>query len=212
MTPEARLDEGLRALGLVLPADIQARLLDYLALMRKWNRAYSLTAVDEPGRMVTLHLLDSLAVLPVLETVLPHIGRLADIGSGAGLPGIPLASVRPQWQVALVEPNGKKAAFLRQAAIELRLGNVEVVERRAEDWRPEAGFDAVVSRALAELADFAAAAGHLCSAGGRLAAMKGQHPAEELVRLPVGVAAEQVLALKVPGLAAPRHLVIMRMS
>ncbi|HEX9180061.1 MAG TPA: 16S rRNA (guanine(527)-N(7))-methyltransferase RsmG [Burkholderiales bacterium] len=212
MTPEARLEEGLRALGLALPAEAQARLLAYLALMRKWNRAYSLTAVDEPERMVTHHLLDSFAMLPALETALPGIGRVADIGSGAGLPGIPLALARPQWRVALVEPNGKKAAFLRQAAIELGLENVAVVERRAEDWRPETGFDAVVSRALAELADFVKVARHLCAPGGRLAAMKGRHPAEELERLPADVAAERVLALQVPGLGAPRHLVIMRVS
>ena len=212
MTPEARLEEGLRVLGLALPAEARARLLAYLALMRKWNRAYSLTAVDAPEAMVTLHLLDSLAVLPALESALPGARRVADIGSGAGLPGIPLALARPEWRVTLVEPNGKKAAFLRQAVIELGLGNVEVVERRADDWRSEAGFDAVVSRALSELADFAAMAGHLCGPGGRLAAMKGQHPAEELARLPAGVLAEQVLALRVPGLGAPRHLVIMKMS
>jgi 16S rRNA (guanine527-N7)-methyltransferase len=212
LTPEARLEQGLAALGVSLPGEAQARLLAYLALMRKWNRAYSLTAVVDPQRMVTHHLLDSLALLPALEAALPGIARLADIGSGAGLPGIPLALARPAWEVALVEPNGKKAAFLRQAVIELRPGNVEVVERRAEDWRPEAGFDAVVSRALSELADFAAAAGHLCGPGGRLAAMKGQHPAAELGRLPAGVAAERVLALEVPGLDAPRHLVIMKMA
>jgi 16S rRNA (guanine527-N7)-methyltransferase len=212
VTPAARLEEGLRALGIALPGTAQERLLAYLALLRKWNRAYNLTAVDEPGAMVSRHLLDSLAVLPVLERAVPGIRRLADIGSGAGLPGIPLALARPAWEVALVEPNGKKAAFLRQAVIELGLANARVVEERAERWRPEAGFELVISRALADLAQFVAAAAHLCAPGGRLAAMKGARPGEELARLPGGTRVEEVAALAVPGLAARRHLVIMSMS
>ncbi len=212
MTPEARLEQGLGALGIALPGPAQESLLAYLALLRKWNRAYSLTAVDDPDRMVSHHLLDSLAALPALERAVPGIRRVADIGSGAGLPGIPLAVARPEWEVALVEPNGKKAAFLRQALIELKLANAQVVERRAEDWRPEAGFEVVISRALADLADFAAAAGHLCAPRGVLAAMKGVHPDDELARLPGGVRVQEVAALEVPGLDARRHLVIMRMS
>jgi 16S rRNA (guanine527-N7)-methyltransferase len=212
VNPAARLEAGLQALGLVLPQGGAARLLAYVALLAKWNRAYSLTAVNDPGQMVTHHLLDSLAALPALEQAVPAIRRVADIGSGAGLPGIPLAVARPRWEVALVEPSQKKAAFLRQAVIELALGNVEVVARRAEQWHPAARFDVVVSRALAELADFAAVAGHLCAPGGRLAAMKGVHPDAELAQLPGGVGAERTVALEVPGLAARRHLVIMKMS
>jgi len=212
VTPAARLEEGLHALGIALSAPAQEKLLAYLVLLRKWNRAYNLTAVDDPERMVSHHLLDSLAVLPVLERAVPGIRRLADIGSGAGLPGIPLAVARPEWQVVLVEPNGKKAAFLRQAAIELGLANARVVEERAERWRPESGFEVVISRALADLSDFAATAGHLCAAAGRLAAMKGVHPHDELAQLPGGVRVEDVAALEVPGLDARRHLVIMSMS
>ncbi|HSD61234.1 MAG TPA: 16S rRNA (guanine(527)-N(7))-methyltransferase RsmG [Burkholderiales bacterium] len=212
MTPAARLEEGLHALGLELSAPAQEKLLAYLALLRKWNRAYNLTAVDDPERMVSHHLLDSLAVVPVLERAASGVRRLADIGSGAGLPGIPLAVARPEWQLVLVEPNGKKAAFLRQATIELGLANAQVVEQRAERWHPEAGFEVVISRALADLSDFAAAAGHLCAPGGMLAAMKGVHPDDELAQLPVGVRVEDVAALEVPGLDARRHLVIMRVS
>ena len=135
MTPRAALDLGLAELRLTLPDTARAQLMDYVTLLAKWNRTYNLTAIRDPLVMVGHHLLDSLAVVPHLP--LPTSGRIADAGSGAGLPGIPLAIARPDWHVALAEANQKKAAFLRQAAIELRLSNVEVHEGRVEAWRPQ---------------------------------------------------------------------------
>jgi 16S rRNA (guanine527-N7)-methyltransferase len=142
MTPRAALDRGLGEMELALPAGAHAKLLEYVALIVKWNRTYNLTAIRDPLAMVTHHLLDSLSVLPHLP--LAAQARLADAGSGAGLPGIPLAIAQPGWRVALAESSQKKAAFLRQAAIELSLGNVEVHEGRVENWRPQPLFDLVI--------------------------------------------------------------------
>jgi 16S rRNA (guanine527-N7)-methyltransferase len=199
MTPQAALDRGLAELALGLPAGARERLLDYMALLVKWNRTYNLTAIRDPRAMVAHHLLDSLTVAPHLP--LRAGGRLADAGSGGGLPGIPLAIARPDWQVALAEANQKKAAFLRQAAIELRLSNVEVHEGRVETWRPQPLFDVVVSRAFAALADFIAACRHLLAPTGVLAAMTGAAPSalQNDCRL---------IALRVPQLDAQRHLVL----
>ena len=199
MTPQAALDRGLGELTLALPAGARERLLDYMALLVKWNRTYNLTAIRDPLAMVAHHLLDSLAVVPHLP--LAESGRLADAGSGGGLPGIPLAIARPDWRIALAEANQKKAAFLRQAAIELSLRNVEVHEGRVEAWRPQPLFDAVISRAFAALSDFMAACRHLVAPEGVLAAMTGAAPAAlgrdcKLIRL------------HVPLLDAQRHLVL----
>lgn len=199
MTPPAALDRGLRELSLALPAGGPERLLDYMALLVKWNRTYNLTAIRDPLAMVAHHLLDSLAVLPHLP--LAEQGRLADAGSGGGLPGIPLAIARPGWRVALAEANQKKAAFLRQASIELKLGNVEVHEGRVETWRPQPLFDAVISRAFAALEDFIAACRHLVAPGGVLAAMTGKAPAALDARY-------SLIELRVPLLDAQRHLVL----
>ena len=199
MTPPAALDRGLRELSLVLPAGGRERLLDYMALLVKWNRTYNLTAIRDPLAMVAHHLLDSLAVLPHLP--LAAQGRLADAGSGGGLPGIPLAIARPGWRVALAEANQKKAAFLRQASIELKLGNVEVHEGRVETWRPQPLFDTVISRAFAALEDFIAACRHLVAPGGVLAAMTGKAPAALDAKC-------SLIELRVPLLDAQRHLVL----
>jgi len=206
MTPHAALERGLEELGLALPAGTRDRLIAYVALLAKWNRSYNLTAIREPHAMVSHHLLDSLAVLPHLP--LPSAARLADVGSGAGVPGIPLALARPQWHVALVESNQKKAAFLRQAAIELALANVEVVEGRAEAWQPEPRFTMVISRAFAELAAFVAACRHLLAPAGVLAAMKGKKPEAELKRLPPDVRCKSIVRLRTPFVDAERHLVL----
>jgi 16S rRNA (guanine527-N7)-methyltransferase len=172
----------------------------------KWNRTYNLTAIRNPLEMVTHHLLDSLAALPHL--VAPEHGKLADAGSGGGLPGIPLAIARPKWRVTLNDASAKKAAFLRQAAIELRLANVEVYEGRLETWRPQERFALVISRAFAELADFIATCGHLVAPGGMLAAMKGAYPKMELAHVPADWRCDQVIPLKVPHVNAERHLVL----
>jgi 16S rRNA (guanine527-N7)-methyltransferase len=200
MTPAGALERGLADSGLELPAGAPERLLEYIALLAKWNRTYNLTAVRDPLAMVAHHLLDSLSVLPYLP-LKAQGARLADAGSGAGLPGIPLALARPGWHVALAESSQKKAAFLRQAAIELRLANVEVHEVRVEDWRPQPRFDLVISRAFAALADFIAACRHLVIGDGTLAAMKGTAPSQ----LGAGC---KLIRLHVPLLEAERHLVL----
>jgi 16S rRNA (guanine527-N7)-methyltransferase len=203
MTPRAALDLGLAELHLALPDAARAQLIDYVALLAKWNRTYNLTAIDDPLRMVSHHLLDSLVVLPHLP--MPGEASLADAGSGAGLPGIPLAVARPEWRVALAEASDKKCAFLRQAALELGLRNVEVHQGRVEQWRPAQRFAVVISRAFAELARFIAVCRHLVAPGGVLAAMKGAPPAD-LDR------DCQLLALRVPQVDAQRHLVLCRPS
>lgn len=199
MTPGAALDRGLEEMAIPLTPEMRDRLLEYVALLVKWNRVYSLTAIRDPLAMVAHHLLDSLVVLPHLP--MGAQSRLADAGSGAGLPGIPLAVARPQWQVVLAESNQKKAAFLRQAAIELKLPNLEVHEGRVESWRPQQLFDVVISRAFAALQEFVAACRHLVAPGGVLAAMKGVRPKDV-------APACSLIRLSVPLLDAERHLVL----
>lgn len=197
-----RLADGIAALGLALDAGQQERLLAYLALLVKWNKAYNLTAIRDPLEMVTKHLLDSLAVLPHL-----HGARVLDVGSGAGLPGIPLAIADPQREYTLLDSNGKKTRFLLQAKGELGLSNLSVVHSRLEQYRPGQLFDTVTARAFASLADMTAGAASLLAPGGALLAMKGEYPQQELDALPPGFAVREIIALTVPGLEAQRHLV-----
>lgn len=198
MNPAAALDRGLGELALDLPSGTREQLLGYVELLAKWNRTFNLTAIRDPLQMVSHHLLDSLVVIPHLP--MPPGGRLADVGSGAGVPGIPLAIARPEWQVTLNDVSQKKTAFLRQAAIELRLPNVAVHEGRVQAWRPAERFAVVISRAFAELARFIAACRHLASPGGVLVAMTGAAPAQ--------CSGGEVIALRVPLLDAQRHLVL----
>lgn len=205
MTAAATLAKGLAGLGLTLPDEASRRLLAYVDLLLKWNRTYNLTAIREPARMVSHHLIDSLAVLPQLPA-----GSLVDVGSGGGLPGIPIAIAQPQRRVTLNDSNHKKGAFMQQAAIELGLANVEVHIGRAEEWRPAVRFDGAISRAFAELADFVAACRHLVKPAGFLVAMKGLYPHEEIARLPPGTRCESVVTLTVPLVEGDRHLVLCR--
>ncbi len=198
-----RLDKGAAELGLSLGRDDRNKLLQYLALLEKWNQAYNLTAIRDRGKMVSGHLLDCLAVIPYMTGT-----RVLDVGSGAGFPGIPIAVARPDIQVALLDSNHKKAAFLRQAVAELQLRNATVVCERAEAWLAGEKFDCIISRALAEIAEFVALTGHLLAPGGVFAAMKGVYPFEEIERLPPGFRVRQVHAFAVPGLGAERHLVM----
>jgi 16S rRNA (guanine527-N7)-methyltransferase len=200
MTPAQALAHGLGELALPMPAEAQEKLLAYVGLLAKWNRVHNLTAIRDPLEMVTHHVLDSLSVVSHLP--LGTQATLADIGSGGGLPGIPLAIARPAWNVTLNDSLEKKAAFLRQAKIELGLTNVAIHEGRAEAWRPAARFQLVISRAFAELRDFLAVCAHLVDRGGWLAAMKGTRPAEP--------GACDVIRLRVPMLDAERHLVLCR--
>jgi len=231
----AQIEAGARALGLGL-APAQASLLArYCALLLHWNRTHNLTAIDEPGQVLSHHLLDSLAIIPALLMQLapsaaaassesskstpsapeatPSV-RILDVGSGGGLPGIPLAIACPHWRVDLLDKVGKKAAFLNQARLELGLENVAVLHARVEELAPALTYDLIVARAFASLADLVAGSRHLLGAQGAWAAMKGALPQAELDAL---VAAEPVLSistvkLAIPLLAAERHLVVIRPS
>lgn len=199
---ETRLREGANSQGIALaPGQVTAlgTLLDELA---EWNSRFNLTAIRDPADMVDKHLLDSLAVLPFLRGL-----RIADVGTGAGFPGLPLAIADAARRYTLVESIGKKAGFLLHVVGKLGLGHVEVVQGRAETLKPGKPFDSVVARALGSLADFVGVAGHLAGRDGRLLAMKGRRPDEELADLPRGWRALAVHPLSVPGLDAERCLV-----
>lgn len=203
MSTADQLKRGLIALGLTLDGDVQQRLLDYIALIEKWNRVYNLTAIREPEKMVSHHLLDSLAVAPHLQAK-----RLLDVGSGAGLPGIPLALAKPDTHMTLLDSNHKKAAFLHQAVLELKLENAEVCGERVESWQTQNRFDAIISRAFSDMGEFVRVTRHLLAPGGLFAAMKGLHPYEEIDKLPTGCKVLQILPLAVPGVEGARHLVL----
>ncbi len=199
-SPEARLLAGLMALKLD-PA-LAAPLLKYLGELVIWNKVYNLTSVREPVEMVTRHLLDSLVVLPQVQ------GRTVDVGSGAGLPGIPLALANPALHVTLLDSGGKKARFLRHVQRSLPLTNVEVVEARSEAFAPPARFDTVITRAFGSLREFLEQTAALGADRGRWLAMKGKLDRKELAAVPPGFRIEQEIALKVPGLDEDRHLII----
>lgn len=195
------LEAGLRTLALD-PA-LATPLLAYLALLARWNATYNLTAIRDPREMLAKHLLDSLA----MHAHLDGIASLADLGTGPGLPGIPLAIARPGLQVTLVESNGKKARFLREAVRQLKLGNAGVAESRIEAFDAPGRFDAITARALATLPLILELGGHLLKPDGRLLAMKGVLPEDEIAALPAGWRVAAVHPLRVPGLDAERHLV-----
>jgi 16S rRNA (guanine527-N7)-methyltransferase len=177
--------------------------LAFVRLLAKWNAAYNLTAVRDPEEMITRHLLDSLVLLPYVQGP-----RVLDIGTGPGLPGIPLAVARPDCSFTLLDANAKKTRFVTQAVGELGLKNVEVVQARVENYRPVEKFDTLVARAFSSIADMLNNAQHLCAPGGRFLAMKGVYPEGELAAIPPDFAVSEVVALKVPGLDAARHLAI----
>jgi 16S rRNA (guanine527-N7)-methyltransferase len=207
MSTGDQLKRGLIALGLSLDRETQQRLLDYVTLIEKWNRVYNLTAIREPEKMVSHHLLDSLAVAPHL-----HAKRLLDVGSGAGLPGIPLALAKPDMHVTLLDSNHKKAAFLNQAVMELKLKNAEMRSERVESWQTPNRFDVIISRAFSDMGEFVSVTRRLLAPGGMFAAMKGLHPYEEIEKLPPGCTVQQVLPLAVPGLDGARHLVLIALD
>jgi 16S rRNA (guanine527-N7)-methyltransferase len=203
----ATLERGLQELELDCGA-LHAPLMRYRDELAHWNAAYNLTAVRDPAEMVTRHLLDSLALLPALHDV--PITRLLDVGSGAGLPGIPLALARPEWHVTVLDSNGKKARFLRHAVRTLALAHVEVVEARAEAHAPAEPYDAIVSRAFGALGEFITATADLLAPGGHWLAMKGRLDDNERAAIPPFVSEPRVVRLPVPGLREERHLVIVR--
>jgi 16S rRNA (guanine527-N7)-methyltransferase len=209
----AVLTEGLQALGLGLSDEQVDHLLDYLALLQKWNKVYNLTAVRDPAEMVTHHLLDSLAAIgPLLRQTGGQPVKLLDVGSGGGLPGVVIAITCPQINVTCVDTVGKKAAFIQQAAASLKLPNLRGVHARVESLKAEegGGFDVVCSRAFASLVDFTTWSASALKPGAVWMAMKGKHPSEEIAALPVSVTVFHVEQLVVPGLDAERCIVWLR--
>ncbi len=207
VTPQhaEELTLGARELGVELTEAQHAQLLGYLALLIKWNKAYNLTAVRDPDEMVSRHLLDSLSVVPFIEGQ-----RQLDVGSGGGMPGIPLAILFPDMKVTCLDSNGKKTRFLTQVKLELKLDNLEVIHSRAEAFQPEVPFTGIISRAFSSLEDFTQWTRHMGNSETRWLAMKGLHPADELVGLPADFHLESAQALAVPGCQGQRHLLILR--
>ena len=204
MSPELILEKGVLQLGLSVTPEVQRKLLSYLELLKKWNRVYSLTAILQPEQMVSHHLLDSLAVVPYLWP-----GSWLDVGSGAGLPGVVMALMHPEWEFTLLDSNSKKTSFMQQVVIELGLSNVVVCCTRVESWRPEKKFNGIISRAFAQVGEFTALTQHLLTQNGGWIAMKGA-PDQELKQLPIGVVLEKVIPLQVPSLNAARCLVLLK--
>ncbi|NID04602.1 16S rRNA (guanine(527)-N(7))-methyltransferase RsmG [Luteibacter jiangsuensis] len=200
---QTQLEHGIATLGASLPDGAVERLLDYRELLERWNSAYNLTAIRDDREMVARHLLDSLAILPYV-----HGRSLADLGTGPGLPGIPLAIAEPAREVLMVDSNGKKVRFLREAIRSLKLANARALQSRVEDV--EGTFECVTARAFASLADMLGWGGHLLAPNGVWLAMKGRHPAEELDGVPEGFRVEAIHALTVPGVEGERHLVVIR--
>ena len=197
------LAAGLADLGLNVPDSAQQKLLAFRDLLLKWNKTYNLTALRDPAQAISHHLLDSLAILPQLD-----VGSLLDVGSGGGLPGIPLAIARPELQVCMVDTVQKKTTFLQQAVIELGLKNVTVNHARVEEMQGQ--YAQITSRAFAELELFVSLTRHLLAPNGRWLAMKGIRPDDELKALPADITVEAIIPLAVPGLGAERHLIILK--
>jgi len=207
VTPQhaEELTLGARELGVELTEAQHSQLLGYLSLLIKWNKAYNLTAVRDPDEMVSRHLLDSLSVVPFIEG-----DRQLDVGSGGGMPGIPLAILFPDMKVTVLDSNGKKTRFLTQVKLELKLDNLEVIHSRAEAFQPQVPFTGIISRAFSSLEDFTQWTRHMGDSKTRWLAMKGLHPADELVALPADFHLESAQALAVPGCQGQRHLLILR--
>ena len=201
MTQAALLTAGIAEMGLDVSLDAQQKLLQYLSLLNKWNKVYNLTAVRDPLEMVTLHLLDSLSVLPHIQA-----RNLLDVGSGGGLPGIVLAICLPQLKVTTIDTVQKKTIFMRQVKGELDLNNLEVVHARVENYQPSEKFEAIISRAFSEASLFVKLTQHLLADNGQWLAMKGLAPHKELKTLELK--SNKIIPLKVAGLVAERHLVI----
>ena len=211
VTPQhaEELSTGARALGIELTPVQHEQLLAYLALLIKWNKAYNLTAVRNPDEMVSRHLLDSLSVISFIEGGTEG-ERWLDVGSGGGMPGIPMAIMFPQMKVSLLDSNGKKTRFQTQVKLELKLDNLEVIHSRAETYQPDVPFNGIISRAFSSLEDFAGWTRHMGDTQTLWLAMKGLHPADELVALPTDFHLDSAQALTVPGCQGQRHLLILR--
>jgi 16S rRNA (guanine527-N7)-methyltransferase len=198
---QAQIAAGCRSLPLALSATALAQLADYVGLLAKWSKVYNLTAVRQPQQMVTRHVLDSLAVVPFLID-----GSLLDVGTGAGLPGLPIAIARPDLAVTLLDANAKKLRFVRQAVAELGFANVEVVQARMQEYQPGRAFDMVISRAVSSLEELYRQSRHLLAPRGRMLFMKGALPEEEMAAFAPGRETLHIERLDIPGLDAERHL------
>lgn len=210
MTLNLQLSKGMKALEIESCSDSEKtkdKLLKYLDLLQKWNKIHNLTAIRDPETMLTHHIIDSLSILP-------HISgsRIADIGTGAGLPGIPIAIIKSNWHVTLVESNKKKTAFLQQAKIELELNNIEIVSDRVEQYLTNAEYSTIVSRALSNLPNFIKLTSHLGNNKTKYVAMKANQIETEIEKIPSGYTVKEIIPLKVPGLNAERHLVIVQQT
>ena len=205
MSQAKELTLGIAQLGLSVAPEAQQKLLQYLELLYKWNRVYNLTAIRQPEQMVSGHLLDSLAVVPHMWP-----GHWLDVGCGAGLPGLVLAMVCPQWTFTLIDSNSKKTSFVQQAKMELELNNVSVHCGRVESWQAGAKFDGIISRAFTDTAGFVGLTRHLLAQGGGWIAMKASPKAAELEQLPHDVSVIRVVPLEVPGVVAARCLIMLK--
>ena len=202
---DSALREGIAAQGLQVEDPQRAAMLQYIGLLQRWNKAYNLTSIKDPMQMLSYHLLDSLSIGPHLQ------GRsFIDVGTGAGLPGIPLAVTHPDKSFSLLDSNGKKIRFLFQIKTALKLSNVKEMQGRVEEYKPEQLYDGVISRAFASLTDMIEGSEHLLAAGGYFYAMKGRYPDKELSELPKGYKVEQAIELNVPTLDQQRHLIIIK--
>ncbi|WP_267225650.1 16S rRNA (guanine(527)-N(7))-methyltransferase RsmG [Dyella silvae] len=199
---QIRLERGIASLGVQLPDGAVERLLDYQALLARWNATYNLTAIRDPADMISRHLVDSLAILPYVQG-----SSLADLGTGPGLPGIPLAIAAPERQILLVDSNGKKVRFLREAIRSLKLENVRAVQSRVEEV--EGQYDCITARAFASLRDMLDWGGHLLTKDGTWLAMKGKHPDDELADMPPGFEVRAIHTLEVPDVGGERHLIVL---
>ncbi|RKQ41660.1 16S rRNA (guanine(527)-N(7))-methyltransferase RsmG [Enterobacter sp. R1(2018)] len=200
-----KLNRLLENAGIALPENQKQQLVGYVELLHKWNKAYNLTSVRDPDEMLVRHILDSIVVEPHLQGT-----RFIDVGTGPGLPGIPLAIVRPDAHFTLLDSLGKRVRFLRQVQHELRLDNITPVQSRVEDFPAEPRFDGVISRAFASLTDMVNWCHHLPAEQGRFYALKGLRPDDEITALPAAFSVEEIIRLQVPALDGERHLVIIK--
>jgi 16S rRNA (guanine527-N7)-methyltransferase len=201
------LKQALHENQLTLPDNVQQQLIQFTQLMQTWNRVFNLTNITEPRGMVYLHLIDSLVIAPFLKGT-----HFLDVGTGAGLPGLPLAIAHPQQQWTLLDKNSKKTRFLTQVVAELGLKNVQVIHSRIEDFHPAQCFDSILSRAFSSIQTFAENTGHLLCQNGLLIAMKGKYPSEELQELPAHVHVHDVSSLAIQGIEVERHVVSLTLT